>query len=275
MLIRIILLPLALLLGIIDSSYGETPAENYNKHSNDQDSAIGAVHLKSGKDTKAAQNHKENADEMTLNWLSDVKPTDLLIAIFTGVLAWKTSGLFNETRKLRETANDQRMDMLRSIQAAEKSAAIAERALTELEGPFVVVDIIKSGLDFGSEDTATLEYVFRNYGRTPASILEIYSNIAFIDVNSKVFHPIDRSSVRGDPMPYGIIAPPGGITLNTFKEKISKKGFGDQQFNVSSPSKSCHFFGFVVYSDIFGQIYTTGFKLQARLHRKGWDFMGD
>src|ERR1700722_10712155 len=67
-----------------------------------------------------------SADEK--KWFTDffeIKLTDLLIAIFTGVLAWKTAGLFRETAGLRNAADKQQADLLRSIEAAEKSAEAA------------------------------------------------------------------------------------------------------------------------------------------------------
>ena len=63
------------------------------------------------------------------NWLTyflEAKLTDWFIVIFTGLLAWTTSGLFRETGKLRTAADKQEADFLRSVQAAEKAALAAE-----------------------------------------------------------------------------------------------------------------------------------------------------
>ena len=57
----------------------------------------------------------------TKHWLDsffELKLTDLVIAIFTVVLAIKTSGLFVETAGLRAAAEKQSQDMERSIRAA-------------------------------------------------------------------------------------------------------------------------------------------------------------
>jgi hypothetical protein len=68
----------------------------------------------------------------------EIKLTDLLIAVFTIVLAVKTAGLFRETAGLREAAENQRLDSLRSIKAAEMAADAALRqanAMVALESP--------------------------------------------------------------------------------------------------------------------------------------------
>jgi hypothetical protein len=56
----------------------------------------------------------------------------LSLAVFTGVLASRTSGLHAETAALRATAEQQRMDMLRSVIATEKAADAAKRTVDVL-----------------------------------------------------------------------------------------------------------------------------------------------
>jgi hypothetical protein len=57
----------------------------------------------------------------------------LLIGMLTFVLAVSTIGLWRQTARLAELARAQSEDTKASIAAAQKSAAVAERALTELE----------------------------------------------------------------------------------------------------------------------------------------------
>ncbi|MGB6436975.1 MAG: hypothetical protein WBF59_23445 [Bradyrhizobium sp.] len=64
----------------------------------------------------------------TKHWLDsffELKLTDLVIAIFTVVLAIKTSGLFVETAGLRAAAEKQSQDMERSIRAATDAVGTA------------------------------------------------------------------------------------------------------------------------------------------------------
>jgi hypothetical protein len=59
------------------------------------------------------------------------------------------------------------------------SFRIAERALAELEGPFVFVKINAPGLTVqgNSVSFGLLQWCIVNYGRTPASILEIFHDV--------------------------------------------------------------------------------------------------
>jgi hypothetical protein len=99
-----------------------------------------------------------------------------VLAIFTGVLAWRTTGLFRETKRLRKTANEQRADMLRSIEAGEKAASaaiksanVAEQALSVLERPHVFIESIE--LIEHSISTFLVRCKVRNYGKTPGIII--------------------------------------------------------------------------------------------------------
>jgi hypothetical protein len=55
------------------------------------------------------------------------------IAVFTIVLAWRTGGLFKETAGLRDAANKQREDTLRSIAEASRAATAMEDVATHME----------------------------------------------------------------------------------------------------------------------------------------------
>jgi len=57
----------------------------------------------------------------------------LLTALFTVVLSASTIGLWRQTARLAELARAQSEDMRASIAAAQKSADVADRALSELE----------------------------------------------------------------------------------------------------------------------------------------------
>jgi hypothetical protein len=121
--------------------------------------------------THAADNRNDAKDGK--RWLAnflDIKLTDLLIAIFTGVLAWKTAGLFRETEGLRTAADRQKEDFLRSVQAAEKAAFAAENsanAIVDNERPWVgLVTIV--GIQIGPGRPIEAKVVIQNTGHTPA-----------------------------------------------------------------------------------------------------------
>jgi hypothetical protein len=74
--------------------------------------------------------NEKSADTLTLEWLYrlfDFRLTDVVIAIFTLVLANKTSGLYDETANLRRFSVEQSRDLVRSIEAAEKSALATQQ----------------------------------------------------------------------------------------------------------------------------------------------------
>jgi hypothetical protein len=99
----------------ISAAHGEAPLAH--QQADEQTSK------RTTKERQAAETLKE-----FLTGFLEIKLTDLLIALFTIVLAIKTAGLFRETAGLREAAEKQRMDSLRSIAAGEIAAAAAQKA---------------------------------------------------------------------------------------------------------------------------------------------------
>ena len=132
-----------------------------------------------------------------VDWVSrlfDFRLTDVLIVFFTALLASKTAGLYTETAALRSVADAQRGDLLRSIRAAEdlahaaqKSADVAEAALTIAERPYFVPREPKlkmyrfgqPGMPPSDPQTwvGTLEYGFLNMGRTVGFLKGSYGAI--------------------------------------------------------------------------------------------------
>ncbi|QXX73315.1 hypothetical protein [Methylovirgula sp. HY1] len=109
----------------------------------------------------------------------NVKVTDVLLALFTWILAVKTGGLFAETKGLRQAADDQRADLLRSIKAAEDSAKAADdqvklsrEALITTERAYVFCERILSHWTATKQKEEiitkwTFTPVWRNSGKTP------------------------------------------------------------------------------------------------------------
>jgi hypothetical protein len=106
-----------------------------------------------------------------------------ITAMATIAIAWFTWSLWRSTDKLwvagerqielaRETSAIQSRNMQASIAASNRSAAAAERALTDLERPWVFV----FGAKLGARDEDTngwfVEYQVANYGKMPAILNE-------------------------------------------------------------------------------------------------------
>lgn len=126
----------------------------------------------SPKDHSETTQNKRNADDVLLNWLSDIKLTDVLLVLFTAVLAFKTSGLFQETAGLRAAADQQALDMQasivearRSADAAIKAAETSERALFAAYRPLITITglELKDGTD--SSHGIHIQWGLRNSGQ--------------------------------------------------------------------------------------------------------------
>jgi len=112
----------------------------------------------------------------------------IITAIATGFIAWFTLSLRQSTdklwdageRQLKLTADnfaDQSRDMQASIAAANRSATAAERALFELERPWIFVAQTRAQLDSETHEFF-IEYTVANYGKLPA-IIE-YPTLGFV-----------------------------------------------------------------------------------------------
>jgi hypothetical protein len=224
-----------------------------------------------------AVNPRPNAEKKILEWLFSLlefRLTDLLLVIFTLVLANKTGGLYTETAALRAAADQQREDMIRSIRAAEKAAEAAVRtvqASERTERARVFFRVVNTGLDVDSkavvQPDGTMKCGFRNVGRTPAILIE---QCTLVSICAKGFPPeVDRSTnVIGvahalrTAFPLGYIIAEGDahdFTENTTAMPIN---FGPQwyEFAENSGKRSNLFLiGYLRYEDVFGTKYMRGY----------------
>jgi hypothetical protein len=143
-----------------------------------------------------------------------------------------------------------------------ESVNISERALTELEAPFVSIKINAPGLEIrGSTVTfGILKYCVINHGRTPATILSLFETVKSVDLGAGFPPMVEPDKEAGFPMPYGIIAPPNGASED-FPYLAIGPLFGDRPpiGLLSVSDKRPFFMGFVRYADIFGNRFVLGF----------------
>jgi hypothetical protein len=175
------------------------------------------------------------------NWTRDP------VAVFTGVLTGFNGLLFFSTLGLW-LVNRQ-------------SAKIAERALVDLEAPFINVKITKPGLEIQGNGVTfgTLRWCVTNYGRTPATIIEIFDDIRAVPIGTGWPPAIDLATAHTNPMPYGVIAPPNGQTED-FPYLAIADLIGEVHKSEMPLSKLMPFFiGYVRYADIFKNRYILGF----------------
>lgn len=135
--------------------------------------------------------HKEHSEgHQKGNWYDTFlnHTPDWFVAVFTALLTFVTYRLVSSTNKLweagerqielaRKTATAQSHDMQDSITAANRSAAAAERALTDLERPWLFAFGIKA-VPINQLGEWTVEFTVANFGKMPA-IIE-HARIGFV-----------------------------------------------------------------------------------------------
>jgi len=233
-----------------------------------------------------AEHHDEKGNQKS-EWYDYFKPTDWLLVIFNGFLVLytrrlfqATHGLFSETSGLRQAAAEQRTDMLRSIAAAEKSAKVAEDALTVLEKPYVFIDrkikLIKSIgeiKDFKTQNAdfvchIAVEYFIINHGRTPAIIKNLTTTMLIVD------NIPEHRTITGTPeippaigMAHGI---PDGPLMCLSNEAATVVICDD----ILRGDKFLFFYGQITYRDVFSYEYLTGFGWRYFAKANVWNPAG-
>jgi hypothetical protein len=168
----------------------------------------------------------------------------IFIAVFTIVLALITR---RQARLTRIAAN-----------AAARSAAVAERSLTDLEAPFVYVEITRAGIvHHGPQQTdyGDLNFRFVNHGRTPAHIIEFAESVEGLKIDQPP-PTLGPSNTEAKVMPWGVISPPnGGFTVEFTHSFLDRGTFGVLKVD----EQSVYFVGWFVYTTIFDTKYISGF----------------
>lgn len=146
-----------------------------------------------------------------------------------------------------------------ATKAASRSARTAERALTDLERPFVYVSIPESGLGMFGDGRGSYEraLVFEcvNLGRTPADLLDIVDDFVEIDTGQWPDQIIPATGDR--------TLPPGTVSAvdrpHQTRIQLAQR-FGSQSTRGRLGIDTDAFLiGYVRYADVFGIRYITGF----------------
>ncbi|MFT0734907.1 hypothetical protein [Ralstonia wenshanensis] len=115
-------------------------------------------------------------------------------------------------------------DAALAARAAEKSADVAERSLSQLERPYVYGGVAKAGIKVERGDGSgtlvreSLELVIYNFGRTPARLTHLEYRIGLAPHGS-IVQPIDHTITPGRPLPVGTMSANG----DPFAEQQSMK----------------------------------------------------
>jgi hypothetical protein len=174
----------------------------------------------------------------------------VLVAVGTGYIAVNT---------LRQISC-QTVAATTAASAAKKSADTAEKSLTHLERPWIFIDILRfEGFRLGVPSsefqlkgllTGAVRWSFRNYGRSPAFILDGAIRIRTLD---KPFR---------EPPDYGVQPPVVPVPISPNKSVRQQTAWGmdeDDYRKVIRGESSFAFYGYLRYRDTFqdGVIHTT------------------
>jgi hypothetical protein len=215
------------------------------------------VKIKPGqKSAEEREQEKEDRDEK--------RSADRWLVRWTAALFAATVGLILATGLLGYFGHQQGRDMRETISVAKRSADISERALTELEAPFISIFIKESGLSKKmtevGHDFSILQFTIVNHGRTPARLIELVDKTWMVPLESGNPPEIDLDFRSRNAMPWGVIAPPSDgqsqpFTRNLLSEHMNALAEGKPPL----ARNALFFYGFVRYETIFKQTYRLGF----------------
>jgi hypothetical protein len=135
----------------------------------------------------------------------------------------------------------------------------AERALTELERPFVYVEVLTPGLVISGVNAGfagSLQAICANYGRTPADLWELEDQIVFLPKGGFPEPMVPKANPPRQ-MPPGAISAPA----KPYPFDINLRGWlnMDQLAELGQGRGSVFLIGYVRYLDIFNRRHITGF----------------
>lgn len=196
--------------------------------------------------------------------------TDWLLVLFNGILAIFTVRLFYNAA---EQARDTKAAIAvadRSAKAAERNAKTAELALLSVEIPYLYPYIRTHGInvetvgdpetrqiksfDYGNE---FITYYFKNFGRTPAEIIEVFSVI-----HLGMGHP---PPITVPSIPFirlsGVVVADGGESEN-FPRDLTERMYQTIYRGGFNPELDLVWFsGYAKYRDVFLNEYVVVFCL--------------
>jgi hypothetical protein len=165
--------------------------------------------------------------------------------------------------------------------ATRRSAKVAERALTELERPFVGIEIKDNGVRFDrntsvdsivEENERNLIFQFANYGRTPATITEMLDRIEVCRPNE--LPAVIDQNVTGNAFPFGVIV--GADRSSTGSTRTPSEGIDQNTWmTFTHGDNELFLIGFVRFRDIFDRRHITGFCLRFNKADNRFLFEGD
>jgi len=224
-----------------------------------------------------AQNANGNLDHNWFDWYAAFGPStwpNWILAVFAAVAAvigLRTLGRISDQTRVAVTAL--RINRV-SARAALQSANVAERALTELEVPYVSIGemvphvLLQTEGKVGPSPNAVVwfEFGFRNSGRAAAEVTSVHAELRIVGVLATP--PEYSGTIEESAFSIGPNSDTGKVRWNaSYKFPLGKI---DDEFSSLMTSKTrlvC--FGYVKYQDVFKTKWITGFGWQWNPHNNG------
>jgi hypothetical protein len=159
-----------------------------------------------------------------------------------------------------------------SAKAAEKSALIAERAMTELESAYVFVAIEHAGPNPGepiiasnSPGQISLLYDFPilvrlyNHGKSPAILRGLRAHSATAESPPQELMVVSEAQIR---LPDGLVVGPDKPLDRTIDHRMTLEEWG----SVVAGIQRIYCYGLIEYSDVLGSRRETGFCWHFERH---------
>ena len=215
---------------------------------------------------------QEDFKSPVLSVLSDVEDfidahEKLFIVLFTGAIAWFTGTLWRATNALVASAKKQADDMRESLRIAKQSAEAARDSadgIVNANIPYVAPELRMADSNLrlmnalGEQRVRpTVNFVFKNYGGSPATIVEFSDYLAFFDVlpQEPIYPPrpadaTDREMVIGALDASRVL--PCGLVVDTVHWAEARMTFAE----LRAERRAMFLIGRVVYDDVFGLRHT-------------------
>lgn len=142
-----------------------------------------------------------------------------------------------------------------------RAANIADQSFAALERPFLVLEVLESGVEVSDRSIkyAPAKYRFNNFGRTPAIITHQHFAMTW-----SVPEPIDPNIVQGRRIAFGVVIGSGcpSPIYEVGRQVPLVSSWNEHKANRKRNRKEPYLIGFVRYRDLMGNEYITGFCLE-------------
>ena len=203
-----------------------------------------------------------------------------LFTVFLFCVAVSQAGLFVwQLFYMRRGMDDAKL-AAEAAKAAAEATKLQASAIISAQRPYVFLKVQENGIKFnlnGTFEYGTERFKFelRNYGRTPALLLELKEKAVVVAGVTDAPKPLNPMKDRGRLLPAGTIAPANGAD-RTMAYNLLGDAENFQSLLNKDAWKNCRLFfcGFVRFRDTFGNNYITGFQMVFSPIHNAWALRG-